>query len=361
MKSPHAIPITLLFSLAPAVLAVPLASKPVAKISKEKRADFPAPVREIAPWYLARISAPNTDKSVYSLITDGYYYHDPRSGAGVDAYLIDGNVYPDHPDFGGRLSMMGDGAVTKGFVGHGTEIAGILGGSKFGVARRVNLLACDITVYGIPGCLSKITARHLKVVAEKQADPSTHQDFVGSVINISRGSKKSQFGEEVQDQVDAIRDAIKAGIHIVVSAGNHANNACDYAPAGIQADVPEMIVVGATGKKEMTGEKDAQGVNEVTGYSNTGPCVDIYAPGSVINAPAKNDQYNDNVTGTSAAAPIVAGVVAELMVRHPELRGDPKKMKEFLLGRTSGPNAGRKGVIRGNAELNFLYNGIHEN
>ncbi|KAK6539228.1 serine protease [Orbilia ellipsospora] len=355
MKSSQTIRINLLLSIAPAILAIPLSSSPIVDKIQQKRATLPAPVKEIAPWYFARISAPKTDTSVYTLTTDGYYYHDPRSGAGVDAYLIDGNIYPNHPDFGGRLTMLGDGAVAKNMAGHGTEVAGIMGGGKYGVAKKVNLLACDITVYGIPGCLRTITARHLQRVAEGS------QDFMGSVINISRGSKKSEFGDEVQDQVAALGDAVKAGIHIVVSAGNHANNACDYAPAGLQANIPEMIVVGATGKKELTGDKDAPGVNEIAGYSNTGPCVDIYAPGAMINGPAKNDQYNNDVTGTSAAAPIVAGVVAELLVRRPELRGEPQKMKDFLLGNTSGPNAGRKGVIRGHPELNFLYNGIHEN
>ncbi|KAF3930982.1 Cerevisin [Dactylellina cionopaga] len=353
MKSIYTIPISLLFFSIPTTFGAPFTSEVTTSTVQGRDAAAPAPIKEKAPWYLARISAPNGDTSVYSLIEDGPYYHDPRSGAGVDAYLIDGNIYPGHPDFGGRLSMMGEGAVTRDRAGHGTEVAGIMGGSRFGVARKVNILACDITVYGIPGCLRKIIERHTQAMAGP--------GFVGSVINISRGSPKSKWSSsDVQDQYEAVRDAVDAGIHVVVSAGNHNKDACDYAPAGLQERIPEMIVVGATGKKELTGDKNAPGVNEISGYSNTGRCVDIYAPGSAINAPGINDGYLDSVSGTSAAAPLVAGVIAELMVRRSELRNDPRKMKDFLLGKNNGPNAGRKGAIKDHAELDFLYNGIHE-
>ncbi|KAK6533726.1 serine protease [Orbilia ellipsospora] len=360
MKSTFTI---LLSVLAPAALAVPFAANNVSNSTQQPLAKpLGANVaQEKAPWHLARISAPSTDKDVYSSIEDGIYYHDSRSGLGVDAYIIDANIYPGHPDFvNNNFTMISKFAVTKDKAGHGTQMAGVLGGKKYGVAKNVKLTGCSTRDGDIHGCIPRIIKIHQQKMAEKKANPAMHPNFVGSVISISLGFTEPPEALKSKKALNATIAAIKAGIHVVASAGNDGKDACLGGFGNISPLVPELIVVGATTKRTNSVKgKDAPGGNEIAGYSNRGRCVSIYAPGSVIPTTDVNDGYGTS-TGTSPAAPMVAGVVAEMMVRHPKLSTDPKAMKDFLLGKSTGPNAGRKGVIKGAEELNFLYNGIHE-
>ncbi|EPS38564.1 hypothetical protein H072_7665 [Dactylellina haptotyla CBS 200.50] len=311
-----------------------------------------------APWHLVRISEKKGDTNALMTTDNGTYYHDSRSGAGVDAYVIDTEITTTHPDFGGRFQMFGYGqSVSKNMSGHGTAVAGVLGGSKFGVAKKVNLLGCYSDLY--TDCITMITKRHKERAAGKEADPKNNDSFVGSVINISRATDSvvlSQFGISPHQQrikfdklQAAITAAIKEGIHITLAAGNDHQDACETAPQGIYEEVQDMLVVE---------------------FSNTGGCVNIWAPGEQIGQPTVNDGYTKN-DGTSFAAPIVAGVIAEMMVRHPKLSQSPRKMKNFLLGKgdhegneikskNGGPTAGRTGVIEGYPDYNVIYNGIHE-
>ncbi|KAF3902785.1 Cerevisin [Arthrobotrys entomopaga] len=360
MKSTSTI---LLSALIPAAFASPLAAGRVSNNTQQPLAKPLGPnvAQEKAPWHLARISAPSTDKAVYSSVENGIYYHDSRSGMGVDAYLIDLAFYPQHPDFSNNnFTMINKGAVTKDKAGHGTQMAGVLGGKKFGVAKNVKLFGCDANVNDIHGCIPRIIKMHQKKVAEKKADPARHPGFVGSVISISLSFTEGPEALKSKKALNATIAAINAGIHVVATAGNAGKDACLWGFGNIAPKVPELIVVGAITKRTRAVKTpNGPGGNEIAGYSNRGPCVSIYAPGSVIPTTDKNDGYGD-ATGTSPAAPMVAGVIAELMVRHPKLSNDPKAMKDFLLGKSAGPNAGRKGVIKGAEDLNFLYNGIHE-
>ncbi|EPS45833.1 hypothetical protein H072_188 [Dactylellina haptotyla CBS 200.50] len=340
--------------------AVPLTSNGTVATVEATSANL-ANVAEIkdAPWYLAKISAKESDKDVWKLKGNGTYYHDARSGAGVDAYVIDSSFYPQHPDFDGRMTMLEGGAVAANGTGHGTAVASILGGSKYGVARKVNIIACA-------GHANRALPKIIKLHNAKKADQKKYPGFAGSVINISsiwwpeylKKFTPKQQQEVLKTEHKLIQDAIKAGIHITIAAGNQGSGACSGVPQRFYNDTQGMIVVGATAKYGDSDSNDKKlwpGTNRPWPRSNFGKCVDIYAPGDWLNvatAPPKN--YRSG-SGTSFSAPVVAGVIAELMVRHPNLSKDPVAMKKFLLGKSREVVEGK-----GNAQLRFLYNGIHD-
>src|SRR5262249_12309280 len=141
-------------------------------------------------------------------------------GAGVSAYILDTGIRTSHTEFGGRASVgydaFNDGKNGQDCNGHGTHVAATVGGSSYGVAKKVHLYAVRVlncsgsgTAAGIIGGIDWVTAHH-------------HSP---AVANMSLGGGKSAAVNEAVDSSAA------AGVVYVVAAGNSNANACNYSPA----------------------------------------------------------------------------------------------------------------------------------
>ena len=217
-------------------------------------------------------------------------------GTGVTVYIIDTGIWFTHVDFGGR-AVKGEDEITPGgsaldCFGHGTHVAGTVGGSSYGVAKNVSLVAVRVLDCTGHGTTSTVIAGVDFVTAQKQAHPSTPM-----VANMSLAGGYSQA------ENDAVTNSIAAGVTYAIAAGNNTDNACNYSPSS----TPNAIVVGAT-----------TSTDAMASYSNFGTCVKIFAPGTGITS----DWYGSNTatrvdTGTSMAAPHVAGTAALYLERNP--------------------------------------------
>ena len=232
-------------------------------------------------------------------------YSPQQDGTGVHIYILDSGIRATHHEFAGRLATgynAVDGSTnTDDCFGHGTHVAGIAAGSTYGVAKKATLV--PIKVYAdctgesaIPDSAILAGLSWLTANAQKPA-----------VVNMSIAGTPDQQSAAVEQ---AIRAAITAGITFTVAAGNgddngNAVNACGVTPA----DVGEAITVGATGRDDFAAT-----------FSNVGSCVDVLAPGvRVLSAWSTSDTATATVSGTSMAAPHVAGAAALLLSADPTL------------------------------------------
>lgn len=215
-------------------------------------------------------------------------------GVGVDAYIVDTGILSTHTDFAGRMSTgysaISDGNGTNDCNGHGTHVAGTTAGATYGIAKSATLIPVRVldctgsgTFSGVIAGLDWIVSHH---VAGKPA-----------VANMSLGGGASS-------SVDlAVQNVISDGVVMAVAAGNDGLNACNYSPAR----AVNAITVGSTTST------DARST-----FSNTGSCVDIFAPGSgITSAWIGSTTATNTISGTSMATPHVAGVAAVLFGRYP--------------------------------------------
>ena len=227
------------------------------------------------PWGLDRIdqrSRPLSGTFTYT-----------RTGSGVRAYVIDTGIRPTHTQFGGRASVAYDALGGNGIDcnGHGTHVAGTIGGSTYGVAKSVSIRGVRVLNCSGSGSWSAIIAG-INWVRTNHVKPA--------VANLS-------LGGGANSSVDtAINNLITAGVTVVVAAGNSNANACNYSPARVAS----AITVGSTTSS------DAR-----SSFSNYGSCLDIFAPGSsILSAWSTSDTATNTISGTSMASPHVAGVAA---------------------------------------------------
>jgi subtilisin family serine protease len=231
-----------------------------------------------ATWGLDRIDQRN-------LPLNGTYTYTP-TGAGVTAYIIDTGIRFDHAEFGGR-AVTGYDAVDGGAAddcnGHGTHVSGTVGGTTYGVAKAVRLVAVRVL-----NCQGSGTSA--QVVAGIDWVTSNHQAGQPAVANMSLGGGVDVALDE------AVRRSITDGVTYAIAAGNSNANACNSSPAR----VAEAVTVGATTNT------DAR-----SSFSNYGTCLDVFAPGSnITSAWYTSTTATNTISGTSMATPHVTGVAA---------------------------------------------------
>ena len=236
-----------------------------------------------ATWGLDRIDQRN-------LPLNGQYTYN-WTGSGVRAYIIDTGIRTTHTQFGGRASAVFDafGGNGQDCNGHGTHVAGTVGGSTYGVAksallRAVRVLDCagngtDATV--ISG-VDWVTANHISP----------------AVANMSLGGGASSALDT------AVTNSINSGVTYSIAAGNSNTDACTQSPARVAA----AITVGSTTSS------DAR-----SSFSNIGTCLDIFAPGVNITSAwgLGGNSATNTISGTSMATPHVTGATALYLQSHP--------------------------------------------
>ena len=240
------------------------------------------------------------DRSDQRLLPLNGSYTFNTTASNVHAYVIDTGIRSSHNDFGGRVQSacydaFGDNCEDGN--GHGTHVAGTVGGSTWGVAKGVKLYAVRVLDDGGSGTNTGVIAGVDWVTQRKQANP-THD----MVANMSLGGGASTALD------NAVRNSIAAGVTYAVAAGNgdwrgRQADACNYSPARVR----EALTVGATTSS------DAK-----TSWSNYGECVDLFAPGASITSAWYNSNTATNtISGTSMASPHVAGVAALYLAANP--------------------------------------------
>ena len=230
---------------------------------------------------------------------DPYIYGEHDSGQGVDIYVIDSGIYPQHEDFQSRAvqvftaPLIHDG--DEDLDGHGTHVAGTAGGLRFGIARRANLLGVKVLNGEGWGWWSDIVAG-IAFSIERHQNKSKEGKPARSVINMSLGGGRQSYSYSMET---AIQAATEAGVHVAVAAGNSYDDACYYSP-------PRSSVAISVGASNMN--------DSLATFSNYGPCVNIIAPGRFITGPfIGGTRRYVSMSGTSMSSPHVAGGVARYL------------------------------------------------
>jgi subtilisin family serine protease len=243
------------------------------------------------------------------------HYRWGNDGTGVTAYVIDTGVFTAHDDFGGRASSgfdAIDGGAADDCHGHGTHVAGTVGGTTYGVAKNVTIKAVRVLDCGGSGSTAEVVAGIDWVTGD-------HDPGEPAVANMSLGGS----ADNVLDQ--AVRDSIADGVSYAIAAGNgdpifgFPLDACTQSPAR----VPEAMTIGATTKQD-----------EAASFSNYGECIDWFAPGvNITSAWIGGANATNRISGTSMATPHTTGVAALFLQGNPS--ATPAQVRSALFRKTT--------------------------
>ncbi|GHH77314.1 S8 family peptidase [Promicromonospora soli] len=284
-----------------------LAADPaVAYVEQNATVSIAATQSPTPSWGLDR-----TDQRTLPL-NNSYTY--PSTASGVTAYIVDTGILTTHSDFGGRAvsgyDFVDNDSNATDCNGHGTHVAGTVGGSSYGVAKGVTLVGVRVLDCAGSGTWAGVIAG-INWVA------SDHAAGEAAVANMSLGGGSSAAVN------DAVAAAIADGVTFAVAAGNDNRDACRFSPAS----TPTAITVGATTSTDARAS-----------YSNFGSCLDIFAPGSSItSAWYTSTTATNTISGTSMATPHVAGAAALVLTAHPGYT--PAQVRDTLV------NTGTAGVV----------------
>jgi subtilisin family serine protease len=270
----------------------------------------------VQPNVIHRISDTQNNPPSYGLdridqrnrpVNAAYTYNTTASN--VRAYIIDTGIRTSHQDFGGRASSgfdAVDGGTADDCNGHGTHVAGTVGGTAYGVAKGVQLVGVRVLNCEGSGTTAQVVAG-IEWVTANAVKPA--------VANMSLGGG----ADTVLD--NAVSASITSGVSYSIAAGNgflglFALDACTQSPAR----VPAAITVSATNSS------DAK-----PSWANRGTCVDVFAPGiSIPSTWNTSDTATNTISGTSMATPHVAGAAALYLAGHP---GDtPAQVQAAIVG-----------------------------
>jgi len=305
----------------------------------------PLPAPATPPWNLDRINQ-------RAMPLDLAFSAGKSAGAGVTIYVVDTGIRSTHSEFrraGGGASRARPGidlvsdattadcppGVACDCDGHGSHVAGVVGGLSVGIAPASQLVSVRVLDCSGQGNISDVLAG-LDYVARVAARPS--------VVTLSLGVPKGDWSSALAAAVGSLVDT--RGIFVTVAAGNAGGDSCSLVPAS----VPQALTVGASsisgyfkqGGLPPAGQKGV--ADSLYSWTDTGPCVSLFAPGvNVLSAcggvnrcSTPSDTTYALATGTSMAAPHVAGVAAALLSASPN--ASPAAIRSALLG-SATPNA----------------------
>lgn len=281
-----------------------------------------------SPWKLSAISS-------YTMLpflnTETEYEYIKNGGQNVNVYIIDTGIEVTHPEFSGRAEWgynAIDGSPDKDEHGHGTHCAGTIGGKSTGVAKGARVIAVKVLDDKGNGLTSNMISGIEYVMNDHKRRKEEYylnmnkknkyfrfsdlendymQNAPKAVVNMSVGGSKS-----IALNI-AVEYAIKHGdIHFSIAAGNEASNACNFSPGSAK----HSLTIGAIDNNTI-----------VAPFSNTGSCVDLYAPGVDIRSAWPGHQYK-TISGTSMATPHASGIMAIYLGL---VNFEPSKLKKRII------------------------------